>query len=92
MKLNVGKTLLLGFGFFGISVITGINKSYVGPFLGDDFGLKANEVSLVITLTTVITFLIQPWIGSLSDNLDTRLGRRMPFIIVFAPLAAIGFA
>ncbi|MCI0474946.1 MAG: MFS transporter, partial [Anaerolineales bacterium] len=92
MKLNVGKTLLLGFGFFGVSIITGINKSYVAPFLGTDFGLKANEVSLLVTLATVITFLIQPMIGSVSDNTRTRFGRRMPFIIIFAPIAAIGFA
>ena len=92
MKLNVGRTLLLGFGFFGISIVTGINKSYVAPFLGTDFGLKANEVSLIVTLGTIITFLIQPMIGSVSDNTRTRLGRRMPFIIIFAPLAAIGFA
>ncbi len=92
MKLNVGKTLLLGFGFFGISIITGINKSYVAPFLGTDFGLKANEVSLIVTLGTIITFLIQPMIGSVSDNTRTRWGRRIPFIIIFAPLAALGFA
>jgi maltose/moltooligosaccharide transporter len=92
MKLNVGRTLLLGFGFFGISIITGINKSYVAPFLGTDFGLKANEVSLIVTLATVITFLIQPMIGSVSDNTRNRLGRRIPFIIIFAPFAAIGFA
>lgn len=92
MKLNVGRTLLLGFGFFGISIITGINKSYVAPFLGTDFGLKANEVSLIVTLGTIITFLIQPMIGSISDNTRTRFGRRIPFIIIFAPLAAIGFA
>jgi len=90
MKLNIGRTLLLGFGFFGISIITGINKSYVAPFLGTDFGLKANEVSLIVTLGTIITFLIQPMIGSVSDNTRTRLGRRIPFIIIFAPLAAIG--
>lgn len=92
MKLNVGRTLLLGFGFFGISIITGINKSYVAPFLGTDFGLKANEVSLIVTLGTIITFLIQPMIGSVSDNTRSRFGRRIPFIIIFAPFAALGFA
>ncbi len=92
MRLNVGRTLLLGFGFFGISIVTAINKSYVGPFLGSDFGLKANEVSLIVTLATIVTFLIQPLIGSLSDNTHSRLGRRMPFIIIFAPMAALGFA
>lgn len=60
--------------------------------MGTDFGLKANEVSLIVTLGTIITFLIQPMIGSVSDNTRTRFGRRIPFIIIFAPLAAIGFA
>ncbi len=40
-----------------------------------DFGLKANEVSLVVTLATIITFLIQPMIGSVSANKRTRFGR-----------------
>ena len=46
----------------------------------------------IVTLATVITFLIQPMIGSVSDNTHSRFGRRIPFIIIFAPLAAIGFA
>lgn len=31
-------------------------------------------------------------IGSVSDNTHSRFGRRIPFIIIFVPLAAIGFA
>ena len=92
MKLNVGRTLLLGFGFFGVSMIWAIHDSYVPIFLGQNFALDAAMVGAVLTLNTVITFLFQPGIGSLSDRTRTRLGRRMPFILIFAPLAAIGFA
>jgi maltose/moltooligosaccharide transporter len=92
MKLNVGKTLLLGFGFFGVSILWAIHDSYVPVFLGKDFALDASLVGTILTVNTIIVFLIQPSIGSLSDRTRTRFGRRMPFIIIFAPLAAIGFA
>lgn len=92
MKLNIGKTLLLGFGFFGVSILWAIHDSYVPIFLGKDFALDASLVGAILTVNTIIVFLIQPGIGSLSDRTRTRFGRRMPFIIIFAPLAAIGFA
>ena len=92
MKLNYGKTLLLGFGFFGVSILWAIHDSYVPIFLGKDFALDASVVGTILTVNTIIVFLIQPGIGSLSDRARTRIGRRMPFIISFAPLAAIGFA
>jgi maltose/moltooligosaccharide transporter len=92
MKLNIGKTLLLGFGFFGVSILWAIHDSYVPVFLGKDFALDASVVGTILTVNTIIVFLIQPGIGSLSDRTRTRIGRRMPFIVTFAPLAAVGFA
>jgi maltose/moltooligosaccharide transporter len=92
MKLDYKKTLWLGFGFFGISILWAIHDSYVPVFLGKNFELDASAVGAILTLNTILVFLIQPGIGSLSDRTRTRLGRRLPFIIVFAPLAAIGFA
>ena len=92
MKLDIGNTLLLGFGFFGVSIIWAIHDSYVPVFLGKDFGLDASLVGVILTVNTIIVFLIQPGIGSLSDRIRTPIGRRMPFILIFAPLSAIGFA
>ena len=92
MKLDIRKTLLLGFGFFGVSILWAIHDSYVPVFLGKDFALDASIVGAILTINTIIVFLIQPGIGSLSDRIRTPIGRRMPFILIFAPLAAIGFA
>ncbi len=92
MKLDIGKTLLLGFGFFGVSIIWAIHDSYVPVFLGKDFALDASLVGTILTVNTILVFLIQPGIGSLSDRIRTPIGRRMPFILIFAPLAALGFA
>ena len=92
MKLNIGKTLQLGFGFFGVSIVWAIHDSYVPIFLGKDFALDASLVGLILTVNTIVVFLIQPGIGSLRDRIRTPIGRRMPFILIFAPLSAIGFA
>ena len=92
MKLDIGKTLLLGFGFFGVSIIWAIHDSYVPVFLGKNFALDASLVGAILTVDTIIVFLIQPGIGSLSERIRTPIGRRMPFILIFAPLSAIGFA
>ena len=43
MKLNIGKTLLLGFGFFGVSILWAIHDSYVPVFLGKDFALDEHH-------------------------------------------------
>ncbi|MEK6754125.1 MAG: MFS transporter, partial [Chloroflexota bacterium] len=48
-------------------------------------------IGFFMTLDNIAALLIQPPVGSWSDNLRTRIGRRMPFILIGAPLAATAF-
>src|SRR5687768_5925996 len=41
MKFSYGKIFLLGFGFFGVSVIWGVYNAFVPIFLANKFGLEA---------------------------------------------------
>jgi maltose/moltooligosaccharide transporter len=91
MKLNYGKTFLLGFGFFGVSVIWGVYNAFVPVFLDRKFGLDPAVIGFFMTLDNIAALFIQPPIGAWSDRLRTRLGRRMPFILVGAPVAALAF-
>jgi MFS family permease len=90
-KLSYPKTFLLGFGFFGVSVIWSIYNAFVPIFLDGKFGLSAAWIGFFMTLDNIAAFLIQPPIGALSDRLRTPIGRRMPFILIGAPIAAIAF-
>jgi Na+/melibiose symporter-like transporter len=90
-KLSYPKTFLLGFGFFGVSVIWSVYNAYVPIFLDGKFGLNAAWIGFFMTLDNIAAFLIQPPIGALSDRLRTPIGRRMPFILVGAPLGALAF-
>ena len=88
---SYGKIFLLGFGFFGISVIWSVYNSYVPVFL-KEFGLASAIVGFIMTLDNIFAITIQPYIGFLSDRTRTRLGRRMPYILGAAPVAALFFS
>jgi len=91
MKFNFGKTFLLGLGFFGVSVIWSVYNAFVPVFLADRFLMAAGFIGFFMTLDNIAALLIQPAVGAWSDRLRTPIGRRMPFILVGAPLAAIAF-
>ncbi len=91
MRLNYGKTFLLGFGFFGVSVIWGVYNAFVPLFLANKFGLEPWLIGFFMTLDNIAALLIQPPVGAWSDRLRTKIGRRMPFILIGAPIGAVAF-
>ncbi|MGB2896757.1 MAG: SLC45 family MFS transporter [Anaerolineales bacterium] len=84
------RTFILGFGFFGISIIWPLFNSLIPPML-EDLGLSAVVVGFILTWDNIINMFVQPWVGSLSDRTRTRLGRRKPFLVLGAPMAALFF-
>ncbi len=100
-KLNYRKTFLIGFGFFATSVMWAVYNTYVPVYLQAGrpgfeastagFGLSATVTGIIMTLDNIAAFFIQPLTGALSDRTHTRFGRRMPYIIGFAPVAVLAF-
>jgi len=91
MKFNYGKIFLLGFGFFGVSVIWGVYNAFVPLFLANKFGLAPVFIGFFMTLDNIAALFIQPPVGAWSDRLRTPIGRRMPFILIGAPIGALVF-
>ena len=91
MKFKFGKTFLLGLGFFGVSVIWSVYNAFVPIFLADRFLMAAGFIGVFMTIDNIAAMIIQPVVGAWSDKLRTPIGRRMPFILIGAPLAAIAF-
>ncbi len=90
-RLNYLKTFLLGFGFFGVSVIWGTYNAFVPLFLANKFGVRPGVIGFFMTLDNIAALFIQPLVGAWSDRLRTRIGRRLPFILVSAPISAVAF-
>ena len=91
MKFNYGKIFLLGFGFFGVSVIWTVYNAFVPLFLANRFGLSPILIGFFMTLDNIAALFIQPPVGAWSDRLRTPIGRRMPFILIGAPIGALVF-
>jgi maltose/moltooligosaccharide transporter len=84
------KTFVLGFGFFGISIVWPIFNSFIPPML-EQLGLASLAIGFIMTWDNIINMFFQPWVGARSDRTHTRFGRRKPWLMVGAPIAAVFF-
>jgi maltose/moltooligosaccharide transporter len=55
------------------------------------FGLGPSLAFFVMTWDNLINVFVQPWAGSRSDRTWNQFGRRKPWIIIGAPIAAAAF-
>src|SRR6056297_3575332 len=90
MKFKSWKLFVLGFGFFGVSIIWPLYNAYVPIFL-KSFDLSSFWVGTVTTIDNIFAILMLPVIGAMSDQTRTKFGRRKPYIMVGAPFAALFF-
>lgn len=88
MKLNYKKTLLLGFGFLSISLTWALYNSFVPIFLRK-FIVSNGVIGFIMTLDNYAGLFLQPIFGTLSDRTRTRFGRRIPYLLIGMPIAAL---
>lgn len=89
--LNYRQTMLIGLGFFASSLLWSLYNSFV-PLILQDFIASTTAVGLIMTIDNVFGVIFQPYFGARSDGTRSRFGRRMPYILVGAPLCAILFS
>ena len=70
----------------GTSALPGQHKEYALNallllYFSQVLGLSALLVGIVLAISTLIDAVSDPVVGSISDNLKSRLGRRHPFIL-----------
>ena len=72
----------------GAAALSGTVLQY---YLNQVVGLPAIVVGTTILVSLIIDALVDPLVGQWSDNFQSRLGRRHPFMYVAAFLAAASF-
>lgn len=82
------KTWLLGFGFFSISITWALYNAFV-PFFLEKYLSSLSLIGFMMTIDNYFAMFLQPWIGNRSDRTKTRFGKRMPYLIIGMPLAAL---
>lgn len=88
MKLNYKKVICVGFAFFLISMFWQVYDTVVAKILIDSFGLNQTWSGVVMALDNVIAVVLLPVFGKLSDDTNTKWGKRTPYIVVGTVIAA----
>ena len=91
VRLHYVPAIAIGLCYLAITMMWTLYAAYVPVFLDADFGLRATAIGAVMMLDNLASLFMQPWIGARSDRLRSRLGRRLPIILIGMPFAALGF-
>lgn len=86
--LGFWKLWNLSFGFFGVQIafaLQSANTSRIFSTLGAD----PHNLSYFWILPPLMGILVQPIVGAASDRTWTRLGRRLPYLLIGAAIAVI---
>jgi Na+/melibiose symporter-like transporter len=92
LKLNYPQIFLIGFGFLASSLAWAIYNSQVPLILEGRFLMSGTLIGTIMTIDNFFGVIFQPLIGAWSDNTRTRIGRRMPWIMLGLPICAILFS
>lgn len=82
MKFNARRTVWVGFGFLSICAFWQVYDGIIPLILKDTFGLDGAVKGVIMALDNILALFLLPLFGTLSDRTHTRIGRRMPFIVI----------
>lgn len=86
--LSFWKLWNLSFGFFGVQIAYALQSSQVSRIFST-IGADPHDLSYFWILPPLMGLIVQPIVGSASDRTWTRLGRRLPYLLIGAVVAII---
>ncbi len=81
MKLNYKRTFFIGLAFLSISGFWQMYDSIIPLMLQNTFHLGETVTGALMAMDNVLAIFLLPLFGTLSDKADTKIGKRMPFIV-----------
>ena len=78
----------LSFGFFGVQIAYALQSANVSRIF-TTIGADPHDLSYFWILPPLMGLLVQPIVGMLSDRTWTKVGRRLPYLILGATIAVI---
>ena len=98
-KLNIKRTFIIGFAFFGILLLWQVYDSWCPTLLTqlfkDAFSSSEEEVQylvgVIMAMDNLAALILLPIFGRLSDKTKSPIGKRMPYILVGTFVCAVCF-
>lgn len=89
MKLDHRRTILVGLAFLSICAFWQMYDSVIPKILTETFHLNETLSGAIMALDNILALFLLPLFGALSDRTSTKIGRRMPFILLGTACAAV---
>lgn len=89
MKLNYKRTFFVGFAFLSICAFWEMYENVIPKMLEGTFGLGETVVGAIMAIDNLLALFLLPLVGALSDKVHTRIGKRMPFILIGTLVASL---
>ena len=89
MKLNFRNTFLVGLAFMSIISFWQLYDNIVPLLLTNTFHMNEILSGVVMAADNVLALFLLPFFGKLSDKTSTKIGKRMPYILVGTLVAAV---
>lgn len=89
MKLNNKRTVIVGLAFLSICAFWQMYDNVIPLILTNTFHLNETFSGAIMAADNVLALFLLPYFGNLSDRTNTKLGKRMPFIVMGTMTAAL---
>jgi len=89
LKLNVKNTILVGLAFSSIGIFWTSYDFIMPLMLNRTFGLPDSIRGLIMGLDNILALILLPIFGAISDRVNTKWGKRTPFIVIGTLVAII---
>ncbi|MFO7952911.1 MAG: MFS transporter [Bacillota bacterium] len=89
-QFSYKKIWWIGFGFLGVQLAFTTYNAFL-PLMYRGFFDSRAIIGLLMGTDNLIGLLLIPVVGAWSDRVNSPLGRRLPFVLVALPVAALTF-
>ena len=81
MKLNNKRTFLVGLAFLSICAFWQMYDNIVPLILTNTFHMNETISGVIMAADNILALFLLPFFGGLSDKTNTKIGKRMPYIL-----------
>lgn len=82
MRLNYRQTFLAGLAFLSICAFWQMYDNVIPLILTSTFHMNETYSGLVMAADNILALFLLPFFGRMSDKTRTRIGKRMPYILL----------
>lgn len=89
MELDNKRTLLVGLAFLSICAFWQMYDNVVPLILTKTFNMNETYSGAIMALDNILALFLLPFFGGLSDKTNTKIGKRMPYILMGTAVAIV---